>query len=532
MAINSLQWSGILTHEHLTTYADEPSSEIVGRLAESWVLDIGEDGSATYTWNIRKNVPFNKQHGDWGTVTAADVVWSLENAATQGSIHSRAGNLIREWFCTGCEVTVPDDHTIILKHPKVRASILDISAHPRGGDVTVHSKAHFDAVGIDQANTESVGTGPWILTADLDSQYRRVLAVTDHWRKVPNFAEMTWWEIAEESTRLANFQAGLLDTGQYNAESIQAIKNLNDPETKFLVAYGGLWHSLWFHGQDYMFDHPAHNGETPRVPMADTETQCQYAWISCDRDINSVEWEKARMVRQAVNHAVDREALINNLAYGAGRALHTPYITGYDVRAAQFGIDKLKYEYDPAKARQLLKDAGYEGGEFEIVGAVVPVLRPAATLSSEAAYYMISDLLPNMVIERHAWASFRPRLLNRSFKGLQSYATGPSFREPLGSMNLFFNPNIGIHFGMEHPVFDALRVAAGGETDVEKRWVIIADMLKFLHNEAIGVGLYQEDSLYPLSKKLDPWKRASPFSQGMLSNWEYAPHRGESSGQQ
>ena len=46
----------------------------------------------------------------------------------------------------------------------------------------------------------------------------------DHWRKTPNFAELRYMEIVEESTRLANFQAGQLDTAKFNVESISVLQ--------------------------------------------------------------------------------------------------------------------------------------------------------------------------------------------------------------------------------------------------------------------------------------------------------------------
>ena len=74
-------------------------------------------------------------------------------------------------------------------------------------------------------------------------------------------------------------------------------------------------------------------------------------------------------VRQAVMHAIDRTALSRQFMPG-GRVLDAPcYPT-------QFGCDQAaatKYEYDPARAKQLLAEAGYPNGfETEIVGYLLP----------------------------------------------------------------------------------------------------------------------------------------------------------------
>ena len=66
-------------------------------------------------------------------------------------------------------------------------------------------------------------------------------------------------------------------------------------------------------------------------------------------------------VRRAVSHAIDREAISRELVGGQSRVIHSHCFP------SQFGCtdDVMKYDFDPAKAKQLLAEAGYPNG-FEI----------------------------------------------------------------------------------------------------------------------------------------------------------------------
>ena len=75
-------------------------------------------------------------------------------------------------------------------------------------------------------------------------------------------------------------------------------------------------------------------------------------------------------VRQAVFHAIDREAIAKQLVQGGSRVPNTPCFP------SQFGCDSaaaVSYDYDPAKAKALLAQAGYpDGFDTEIVSYVLP----------------------------------------------------------------------------------------------------------------------------------------------------------------
>src|SRR5690606_38095399 len=65
------------------------------------------------------------------------------------------------------------------------------------------------------------------------------------------------------------------------------------------------------------------------------------------------------LVREAINYAIDREALLEGLYRGTGIIAWQPFPPGYFAHEPSL---ENKYPYDPEKAKQLLTEAGYPDG--------------------------------------------------------------------------------------------------------------------------------------------------------------------------
>ena len=253
-----------ITHEPM--WATSPTGERLPRLVKNWEASPNAD---TFTFYLEDTAQF---HDGYGAFNADDFIFTVESVIEEGSVHTSAGGMRRLFGCDGCEITKIDEHTVQLSRLKPTFEVTWYSQSP-STSMAFHSKAHFDQVGPDQANLDSIGTGPWQLMEVKTDEFRRMAAVSDHWRRPPDWEEMVWWEIAEDATRVANFQVGKLDTGSFSAESIQAIKQENLPGVKFMRFPGGAYQFLNVHGQQYYPDHPFHQpalrmGLRPRCPWA------------------------------------------------------------------------------------------------------------------------------------------------------------------------------------------------------------------------------------------------------------------------
>ena len=161
-------------------------------------------------------------------------------------------------------------------------------------------------------------------------------------------------------------------------------------------------------------------------------------------------------VRQAIMHAVDRATMAKQFMPGGSRVLDGPCFP------TQFGCDQAiaeKYEYDPAKAKALLAEAGYPNGfETEIVGYLLPQWQGAMQnyLAAVGIKAKLTQLQVGAVIQRStegknplemgSWGSysindasaFLPYFFNG---GAQDYARDPEVKKLVDEGSSIVDPD-------------------------------------------------------------------------------------------
>lgn len=513
------RYDNIITHDSM--FANDPDGNVVPRLVTDWSLS---PDALVATFHLREGVPWHDQYGDWGDFNADDLIWSIEDITLPATPHPASGNIRRVFGCDECSVTKLDDYTVQLTRSSPSFEIDWYSRAPDPTTMSVHSKVHYDTVGEDTATTfQSVGTGPWQLVEIKPGDIKRAEAVRNHWRKTPEFAELVWHEFTEQSTMLANFLTDKLDAAQFELDSIQAVRLEDNPDHKFMVFPGGSQVTMHLLGQHYNNDHPAHNPDEEgniKVPLGEDAFDCTYAWVSCNRDVSSAEWEQARKVRLAMSLAIDRQKLVNNVALGEGAPHHVREFLGHDARQKQFGLDKLKVEFDLERARELMTEAGFpDGFETEATltaGTSTTVTQAVATMWEEIGIKTSQNTMP--------YSAFRPTLVNRTAKGVWTQAFPPSSPEPIVGYNILHSSEGALTFSFEHPDFQAMLDEANTLIDPDERWGKQAEMARWIFDHTILIMLYGENIVWPLGPKVDPWEPLAG-NRNWLSNWEYAPHR-------
>jgi peptide/nickel transport system substrate-binding protein len=262
-------------------------------------------------------------------------------------------------------------------------------------------------------------------------------AYEGYWRKTPSVKRLVYKSVLESTTRAAMLKRGEVDLA-YLLDAPQALELKRDPALKLAFSGGiGTFYVDFLDQWD------------PKSPWHD------------------------RRVRLAVNHAIDRQALSDAETLGASR------VTGSIVPAKfEFALPLEPYPYNPAKARQLLAEAGYPNG-FD-AGELYP-WPPYSSMGEAVGGYLgaIGIKVKLRTMER---AAFYSALASKKLKGLcvcinAVYGNAASrIAETVPSEGAFAYGG--------YPDVDALYKQQGRETDPKKREALLHQIQRQLHERA------------------------------------------------
>ena len=289
-------------------------------VAERW--ELAADGGS-WTFYLRKGQRFH--NGD--PVTGHDVKFSLERTMSPESIASGAAALRRAVD----RIEVLDDLTVRVHTKGVLpyfAASLSRAVFMEG---SVMPKKYIEAVGAKAFRERPVGSGPWKFVRSVSGDRIEYEAVDyPHWRGTPNFKRLTLLLVPEQSTRVA-----MSRTGEAAIASIgpEAIKEARAGGMKIVTIPGTMQAVYQFWG--------LYRSEFKGSPLNDVR------------------------VREALSLAIDRQQIIDHVMLKEAR-WPTPYATfrySTDVDIARWDAWSRKaLRYDPARAKQLLAEAGYPNG--------------------------------------------------------------------------------------------------------------------------------------------------------------------------
>jgi peptide/nickel transport system substrate-binding protein len=282
------------------------STEVTGDLATGW--EVSADG-LTYTFHLRQDVEWQKGYGHF---TAADVKASFERLLDPAT-HSPFASA----FSMLKQIDVVDPTTVRMVLGQPYAPFLLLLTNNRGGGI-VNVRAVRDA-GQDYA-WNPVGTGPYELASHVPNQEVVLQANPRYYGGPPPIKQVVWKMVPDANANVIG-----LETGQYDLLFVA-------PQDAAVVA----------RLRDEGF-------------VADTVDYLSP--LNLYMNVTARPWDNL-LVRRAVAHAIDRQQYIDLAAPGLAKPWYSPVPAGYFAQSD----DVPRYEYDPAKARQLLAQAGYPDG--------------------------------------------------------------------------------------------------------------------------------------------------------------------------
>jgi peptide/nickel transport system substrate-binding protein len=209
-------------------------------------------------------------------------------------------------------------------------------------------------------------------------------------------------------------------------------------------------------------------------------------------------------VRQALNYAIDANALLTEVAGGYGVILPGP------LSPANLYADPnlAPYGYHPEKAKRLLKEAGYKLEELSfVIDAYGPYLDIAVAVAEQ-----LKTLGMNAVVRSGDYNALKPHLLNCERQAfLRDW--GDSAFDPVGYIEAKWHTYVdstsagrGNFSCYSNARVDELIEAGASESDPEKRREIYYEMQRLIQEDAPAVFLYVPQEIEAASKMVHNWE--------------------------
>ena len=454
------------------------STEVVPGLAEKW--DVSDDG-LTYTFHLRKGVKFhsNKAFKPTRDFTADDVVATFNRMWKADDAYAKVSGGAYDYFN---DMGMPDllkavekvdDNTVKFSLNKPEAPFI---ANLAMDFAAIHSKEYMDAMlkagTPEQVDQAPIGTGPWSLVDYQKDAVIRYKVNPDYFRGKQKIDNLVYAITPDATARMAKLQAGECQIAPYpnpaDLEKLKADKNLQVLEQEGLnVGY------LAFNVEKKPFDD--------------------------------------KRVRQALNMAIDKDAIIKAVYQGAGKPAHNPIpptIWSYN--------ENIKaYPYDPKKAQEMLKEAGVTSLSTDLW--YMPVQRPYNPDAKKIAELAQADLAKIGItaeLKTFEWGEYRKRLQAGEHQmGLLGW-TGDN-GDPDNFMGVLLSCGSARPGGQNiakwcNQDFTKLLDEARQTADQAKRTELYMKAQEIFHEEAPWFPIAHSVVYMPMSKKVSGYK-VHPF---------------------
>ncbi len=424
--------------------------QIVPALATEY--KISKDGKG-YTFVLKKGVKFH----DGKPFDAEDVKFTFERLRDP-----KAGIAHPEYYSDIESIQVADSHTVKMMMKNVNSMFLFNLARP---DSIVVSKQT-----VDKLKTAPVGTGAFKFVEWVRGSHITLAKFDGYHRKgLPYLDKVTFRFIGDPSAQIASLKAGDIDVIGYDVSPENA--RLLEKDPKYKVLDGNTTNKVIL------------STNNSRKPFTDVR------------------------VRRAMAYAIDRNAIIKGAMSGYGVPIGSHMEPGNP-----YHIDLLPvYPYNPDKAKQLLKEAGYPNGFDAVIK--LPDRFAYARRTGEIIADMLAQVGIRLKIEVIEWGQW----IDRVFKNADYDLTVIGHAEPF-DINIYANPKY--YFRYDNPTFQETLKKAWKEPDLKVRKELYATLQRIITEDAVNGFLFLMPSLPTMKKEVMNWWKNYPMTaQDVTEVW-------------
>jgi peptide/nickel transport system substrate-binding protein len=401
---------GVLYAIHDALVRPLPGQKMGASLAESWTES--PDG-LTYEFKLRKGLKFH--NGD--ALTSDDVKFSFEryNGAAAKELKARVRSL-----------ETPDPLTVRFHLKEPWPDFMTFYGTTATAAGIVLPRKYAEQVGAEGFRQKPIGAGPFKFVSQRPGVDITLEAFAGHWRHAPHIKKLILKGVPDSTTRLTMLKTGQTDYALF----------LDGPE-----------------GEAVKRD--------PRYQLVDTR-HASIFWIEFpDQWDPKSPWHDKRL-RQAVNYALDRKATNEAACLG-----FCPPAGVIVPRVMDFALQVPPHPYDPARAKQLLAEAGYpqgmDAGEFTAIPGF-PTVADAALNSLNAVGIRVR-MRP---MER---ATFYAAWTEKKLRGLFMTAVGNSGNAATRAEAFMYSKGAYAYGG--YPDLDELFLQQAKERNAGKRETLL-----------------------------------------------------------
>ncbi len=460
----------------------------VGQLAVGWEM---APDALSVVIETRDNVQFHK---GWGKMTAEDVAFGYNQVNPAITPHSIAASASYLSSLMGTNRAVALDETHVeFKFTTVDSHWLSYMMNTNGFiGMLIHPKKAYDENGEEWLRENYIATGPFQVEEWTKGDRAVMTRFDDHWGFTPEVDKVIVLEIPEETSRVAGMQTGEIDSAELGIRQVPGLvaqgfakASAGNANQAGLIFSGNLWETKHANtGEDlntagasvYVHDIPwignpfkLNDGNNPAEmecadgadPLADPAQSCG-------------DMEQARLVRQAIGMAIDRDTINEVLLSGLSWPVHIPYAD----EKSEYWQTKWEISYNVAMANEYLDKAGYprgsDGTRFEM-----PLFAETGQYGGlgpeivDALSGMMAKIGIDSQVQKYPYAIYRPGLVGRTAtiprltSGDDAQTTYP-FDWPKGLEESSLSRG-GYCLCYESPEISRIFLAVAAEPDEQKR---------------------------------------------------------------